>query len=529
MSNIPKPVWFACRGIPPGSRSRSITVTEPAPRRRSSIAAASPAGPPPTTTTPSAIDLAEHCPDRRLAEEPLAASHQDTRAAPQPVDVDRGDRAPDRRLELPPGDPLAEAHDAAEVRVLRYQLGALERTRRDLADVGHPRLRPGRLRRQLQAGGGEPLPHPLGDRHRRRHPGGADPARARVALVFVHAKLIIAVLGRRAKARERRRNLMLGQRRDNASAVGEQRLEPRRSRRTVVPIVEVLGGRPQEHVSVHRGGNEHTLCTLGRDREQDVGDERAGELVEDDQLPAARPDGELPTVPQQRVDLVTVKSRGVDEVPRANRAPRRPKLEPVTALDRFDRCVEGERAPALNGLGGQRQRRGPRTQDSLVGDLERAVGAGAERRLAPVQLVDVDPAGSAVSVLARGGLDRGQRVQLLRRPRDHQAPIRAVGMPASAAYSRSNSYPRVTSRASMVPGLASNPVCMIAVLALLVPVPTSLAASISTHETPRRVSSRAVAHPTTPAPTTATSNGSPGAGPCREISKSTIDTTRRAA
>src|SRR5215210_1500390 len=62
----------------------------------------------------------------------------------------------------------------------------------------------------------------------------------------------------------------------------------------------------------------------------------------------------------------------------------------------------------------------------------------------------------------------------------------------------------------MVPGFASKPVCSSAVFALLVPAPTSGPASRSVTCRSNALSSRAIAQPTTPAPTIATSvsNGS---------------------
>ena len=60
------------------------------------------------------------------------------------------------------------------------------------------------------------------------------------------------------------------------------------------------------------------------------------------------------------------------------------------------------------------------------------------------------------------------------------APVRSTGMPAAAAYERSRALPRLSSRLSRLPGVASNPVCKIAVFAFDVPVPTSAAASAST-------------------------------------------------
>jgi hypothetical protein len=58
-----------------------------------------------------------------------------------------------------------------------------------------------------------------------------------------------------------------------------------------------------------------------------------------------------------------------------------------------------------------------------------------------------------------------------------------------------------------VPGTASNPVCRMAVLALVVPVPTSLPASTSTQDSSYWASVRAIAVPTTPAPMISTSAG----------------------
>src|SRR4051812_30080694 len=92
-------------------------------------------------------------------------------------------------------------------------------------------------------------------------------------------------------------------------------------------------------------------------------------------------------------------------------------------------------------------------------------------------------------------------------------------MPTVPAYSPSLRKPVGSSFASSVPGFASKPVWWIAVLALLVPVPTSAAASTSAQETPRLVSSRAIAAPTTPAPTMATAKGPSGSGPARRPGK----------
>src|SRR5581483_4271354 len=62
-----------------------------------------------------------------------------------------------------------------------------------------------------------------------------------------------------------------------------------------------------------------------------------------------------------------------------------------------------------------------------------------------------------------------------------------------------------SNRDSSVPGLASKPVCKIAVFAFDVPVPTSFAASTSTQSSAYADSVRAIAVPTTPAPMITTS------------------------
>ena len=83
--------------------------------------------------------------------------------------------------------------------------------------------------------------------------------------------------------------------------------------------------------------------------------------------------------------------------------------------------------------------------------------------------------------------------------------MRSTGIPASAAYERSRALPRLSSRLSRLPGLASNPVCKMAVFAFDVPVPTSQAASASTTSSEYRASVRAIAVPATPAPMITTS------------------------
>ena len=181
------------------------------------------------------------------------------------------------------------------------------------------------------------------------------------------------------------------------------------------------GGRAEHHVAEHRRRHEHALGRAGRDRQQDVVDERPAELVEDDQLAAARCDGE-PVVAGHAMDLVRVQPGGVDDPACRQRALRRvdpplPAVQPAQARD------PGEAAQldaGEDGLRGAGQRRRPRADDVLVGHLQRAERSGAEVRLATVQLVDADRRSAVIAVAAGVVFDGGQALELLVGPGDEQ-------------------------------------------------------------------------------------------------------------
>ena len=82
-------------------------------------------------------------------------------------------------------------------------------------------------------------------------------------------------------------------------------------RRRVVAIVDVLGRGPEQHVAVDGRRHQHTLRPLGGHRQQDRRQQRAGQLVEDDQLAPARRDGEL-VVTEAPVDEVGAETGGID-------------------------------------------------------------------------------------------------------------------------------------------------------------------------------------------------------------------------
>ena len=85
------------------------------------------------------------------------------------------------------------------------------------------------------------------------------------------------------------------------------------------------------------------------------------------------------------------------------------------------------------------------------------------------------------------------------------APQRRSGSRSASNTGGRNSALRRISSVSSSPGTESNPVCTIPELVPLAASPTSGSASSSTTAAPRRASASALAHPTTPAPITATS------------------------
>src|SRR5215212_12212390 len=94
--------------MPPASRSRSITVT----------------GSIPGPSAPAIAGLQRPC-DLSAAVEPLAAAHQRPGPATEAVGVGGRDRPAEGGVDLPSGDPLAEADDAAIVRHPADQLVVL--------------------------------------------------------------------------------------------------------------------------------------------------------------------------------------------------------------------------------------------------------------------------------------------------------------------------------------------------------------------------------------------------------------------
>ncbi len=200
--------------------------------------------------------------------------------------------------------------------------------------------------------------------------------------------------------------------------------EARRRGGGVVLSLDVLGGGPEHHVAEHGRSDQHSLGDLRGHREDHVLDEPARELVEHDQLAAPRRDREA-VVAEHAVELVRAQARGVDEKARGPGSPARAghaQASPVQPLDRVHRRAAPQLAAGRDRLGGEGQRRGERADDPLVGDLQGASCAGAEVRLAPVELLHSQLADRLVAVGPRALDDPRELGELLLVPGHQQRP-----------------------------------------------------------------------------------------------------------
>ena len=155
--------------------------------------------------------------------------------------------------------------------------------------------------------------------------------------------------------------------------------------------------------------------------EHDAVDQRPGELVEHEQLPAPRRDRE-PLVAELGVDGVGAQAGGVDHEPRAHGGAVSGVQRGVLLgdLDAVDGVVQQQVGAAPAGVGGQCEVRGPGADDRLVGDGERAERTRPEGGQLAVHLGGVDDQRVVIAVLAGLVLQGGQRVELFLVPRDEQ-------------------------------------------------------------------------------------------------------------
>jgi hypothetical protein len=124
----------------------------------------------------------------------------------------------------------------------------------------------------------------------------------------------------------------------------------------------------------------------------------------------------------ETIELVAVKAGGVDEEARADRTPGRLQFEATFAalLDSGDTHATPELAAVQHRFGGVRQRRGERTDDALVRNVECALGARTEVRFASVELFDSHLANCGVAVRVCTLDDAGEGCALLRSPGDEK-------------------------------------------------------------------------------------------------------------
>ena len=365
------------------------------------------------------------------AVEALAAAVEHPGPAAQPVQIGGRQRPGQRIPDLAPGDPFAVAHDPAVLRVGGDPRGVLVRPGPRLADVRHDRRVRFRASREAQPGIGQQPRDVLGDAQRRRKPGGPDPGHARVAPGTVCPDLVVPVGGGGPQPGVGGGDLLGGQARQDPVPGFHQRGKPRRGGGDVATVGDVLGGGPEQHVAVHGGRDKHALGPGRGHRQQDRRQQRPGQLVEHDQLTAPRADGE-PVPAHHRVDGVAVQPGGVHHPAAADHAGAGDDLVlRGPGPDPGDPAAQPQPGPGGQRLRGVGQRGGPRADDALPGDDQRAERARPELRLPPVQLTGADPVGVGDAVAAGLVLDRGQFRVLLGRPGDEQRPGRLDRYPGA--------------------------------------------------------------------------------------------------
>ena len=160
-------------------------------------------------------------------------------------------------------------------------------------------------------------------------------------------------------------------------------------------------GRAEHDVAVDGGADQHPLAARGRHRQHDARHQRAGELVEDEQLAAARRDGEAvvpnigSTSSAPRPAALTTQRAGPRRGWSAAWCRPSPRRRPVT------RAPRQQSRAARHGVGGQREVGRPGADDRLVGHGEPAECTRAEVGHAPVDLVGADDLAAVVPVGVR--------------------------------------------------------------------------------------------------------------------------------
>src|SRR4029077_12759537 len=165
---------------------------------------------------------------------------------------------------------------------------------------------------QVQVGGGEEFHQVFGDGHARGQAGGADPADEDVVLGGVDVDEVVAVVDRRAQARVGRGDLFVEQGWHQGASLAEQEFESGFGGAGSAACLEVFFCGSGQDVAVEGRADQHALASGGGNGEHDARHHRAGQLVEDQHLTAARGDGES-VVADLAVEVVGAQAGSVDD------------------------------------------------------------------------------------------------------------------------------------------------------------------------------------------------------------------------
>ena len=223
--------------------------------------------------------------------------------------------------------------------------------------------------------------------------------------------------------------------------------------RRVLPLLDVLGRGAEQDVAVDGRGHQDALRPRRGHRQQNGRDERARQLVEDDELTPARRDGELP-VAEPLVHLVGEKPGRVHD-PVAAEAPPGRLQEPASRVALVahagDRGAQSQLHAGADGFGGERDAGTPGADDRLVGNDDGAGGSWSEVRFASSELLDGELGHAGVAVGSGLGDHVAQPGLLLLVPRHQDRP---------RLFERDARRPRVGGRAARGPaGPAPTPGC----------------------------------------------------------------------
>ena len=182
-----------------------------------------------------------------------------------------------------------------------------------------------------------------------------------------------------------RRHVVVEKRGKQPGTVPQQEVEAGLGGRGVCPVGDLLGGRAEHHVAEHGRADEHALALGRRDRKDDDVDQRARELVEDQQLAPPCDDREA-VVAEHPVDLVATETGGVDDPARSHASGRRDDLGIRRArTDVDDTEVPGEAGATREGVRRVGEHCRPRADDRLAGDGQ-AAGEDLTRRMVELPL-----------------------------------------------------------------------------------------------------------------------------------------------